>query len=214
MNFEGPNISADSKTPEEKKLQDAKNKFGMVLNSFVAQFQDGNISQVFRNFLKSNPTLPQYEIVTTRLSKLSGDYLKDKRLPSDKISDFKARVRHVAEQLGNKTSVEQTETSAVVYDLSKLSEQTRKEISENLDAYMSDDSTSPKELWGGVSRKELLGYLTHNPVAFFAYCVESAKDLLEWQKGKKDTTLGEIGRTEGRIKKYEAIIADLKRNNL
>lgn len=82
-----------------EKPQDAKIKFGKVLNSFVSQFRDGTVPQSFTEFLNSNPTSQQYEAAATRLSKLYGDYLKDKRLPGDKIPEFTDKVRDVAEQL-------------------------------------------------------------------------------------------------------------------
>ncbi len=89
--------------PEKEKTaekpQDAKIKFGKVLNSFVSQFRDGTVPQSFTEFLNSNPTSQQYEAAATKLSKLYGDYLKDKRLPGDKIPEFTDKVRDVAEQL-------------------------------------------------------------------------------------------------------------------
>jgi hypothetical protein len=82
-----------------EKPEDSKIKFGKVLNNFVNQFRDGTISQSFTEFLRSNPTSQQYEAAATRLGRLYGDYLKDKRLPSDKIPEFADKVRDVAEQL-------------------------------------------------------------------------------------------------------------------
>jgi len=82
-----------------EKPQDAKIKFGMTINNFVKQFRNGTVSESFRDFIGSNPTSQQYEAAATKLSKLYGDYIKDNRLPGDKIPEFTDKVRDVAEQL-------------------------------------------------------------------------------------------------------------------
>jgi hypothetical protein len=99
-----PEVGATERTESEKdktaeKPPDAKIKFGMAINNFVKQFRDGTVSESFRDFIRSNPTSQQYEAAATKLSRLYGDYIKDRRLPDDKIPEFADKVRDVAEQL-------------------------------------------------------------------------------------------------------------------
>jgi len=82
-----------------EKTPDAKIKFGVTLNNFVKEFRDGTVPQSFTDFIRSNPSSAQYEAAATKLSRLYGDYLKDKRFPSDKIPEFTDKVRDVAELL-------------------------------------------------------------------------------------------------------------------
>lgn len=96
-----PTETATTKPKNEKrteKAEDGKVKFGMNLNRLVGQFQDGTIPEFFREFLNSNPTTQQYEAAAINLGRISGDYIKDKRLPSDKIPEFTDKVRKLAEQ--------------------------------------------------------------------------------------------------------------------
>lgn len=93
-----------AKTGSEKdqtaeKSPDAKIKFGTVLNNFVSQFRDGTIPESFSEFLNSSPTSREYEAAATRLSRLYSNYLKDKRLPGDKIPEFTDKLRDTAERL-------------------------------------------------------------------------------------------------------------------
>ncbi len=105
--------------------------------------------------------------------------------------------------------------SGITYDLSKFSEQTKDEIIKNLGGLMhpppSHNPSSP-ELWGGVSTNDLIGFLKHDPIAFFEYRIEIGKNYLEWKKNDKNITPDDLKLAENKIKKYEKIIADLKKN--
>lgn len=99
---EAPIETVATKPEEDKgkeKAEDGKVKFGMNLSRLVGQLRDGTIPESFREFLNSNPSLQQYEAATIKLGRLNGDYMKDGRLPSDKIPEFTDKVRELAEQL-------------------------------------------------------------------------------------------------------------------
>lgn len=97
----------ESPTPpeQEKGLEkgDSKIRFTYFLNRFVDQFRDGTLPQSFREFLNSNPTSQQYEVATAQLTNLYKDYIKDRRVPSEKIPEFTDKVRDVGKKLNEKS---------------------------------------------------------------------------------------------------------------
>lgn len=60
-----------TQTPESERRsenpQDTKIKFGTVLQSFVRQFGDGTVTELFRAFVRNDPTSQQYDAAATKL---------------------------------------------------------------------------------------------------------------------------------------------------
>ena len=114
-----------------------------------------------------------------------------------------------------KTLQDAKEKFGITYDLLKLKKQTREEIIKNLGGLMHPPpSNNPvsRELWGGVSTNDLIGFLKHNPIAFFEYRIEKGKNDLELKRKEKNIMSGDIKNIENTIKEYEKIIVDLKKN--
>ena len=83
---------------ENLDMESAKNRFEGTLSPLVNSFGDGTIRQDFKDFIESSPSSKQYEAKSKELTRLYRDYIKDKRLPKDKIPEYRNMIREIAKK--------------------------------------------------------------------------------------------------------------------
>ncbi len=111
-------------TAEREKLSEtAERKFSYILLRWQQIDRTPELIQAFQEFGRSKPTDEQYDAVARQLNELYKEYMKDPRVPSDKIPEFAARVKEVAAELkGQSVSVSEGNPGAVAVDQAPSSE--------------------------------------------------------------------------------------------
>jgi hypothetical protein len=148
-----PKKEVENSIPEQRaasgkeKFEENRTKFGTVLNNLTRQFQDGTISQDFAEFIRGNPTAEGYDSATGKLFGLYRDYMADSRFPSDKIPEWRDKIREVARQFNPDRIKFNTALLGLQEDFG------RSDIFQMFDSVYSKDKQITPEQWKTISGK-------------------------------------------------------------
>jgi hypothetical protein len=88
----------------DETLKANKEKFGTNLGLLVTALQEGDLRDLFRDFVKSSPDADSYQKMADSLLKIYSAYIKDSRVPSEKKDYFIKQVEILAFEVGRQSS--------------------------------------------------------------------------------------------------------------